>query len=120
MAYSPSKGREARCSFISRTDVPKANHAGVWEPLTNSKLTKVVVQRHEHPILGECASENRIVTGVHRPLTDSIHFVTCAAEIIGSRIPHSGVEQQPHCGSLAYLGMNRSFRTMLKAYARHA
>ena len=81
----------------------------MWQPLPNGEFTEVVVECHEYAVLGECTCEN-----CRSPaFADGINIVAGPAKCTYSRSPDAGVEQQPHCGSLAYLGMNRSLHTML-------
>ena len=66
----------------------QSNNAAVWNALTYSELTEVIVKRYEHAILSISVLKDRSITRICGPIADPFDIVTRSSEGQPRRPPH--------------------------------
>ena len=79
------------------------------------ELPEVLVECNEDPIIIDASPEDFIIPRVGLPVADVVNIVSGRAELVRSRRPDAGIQEQTHHRLPAMTGSTRSCPTARRA-----
>ena len=83
----------------------------VRQSVDDGQLTKILIERHQHPAVLKGAKEYLLITRILGPIPGVNDIVACTDELYASTAPNARIEQQLHATASVMGGSTRSRAT---------